>query len=34
VVAVKAYKPDIGKEKLRTMIMQFRDAVRVKRRLS
>ena len=33
VVAVKAYKPDIGKDELRTWIMQFRDVVRAKRGL-
>lgn len=34
VAAVKAYKPDVGKEELQTLIMQFRDAVREKRGLS
>lgn len=34
VVAVKAYKPDVGKEELQTLIMQFRDAVRANRGLS
>jgi len=33
VVAVKAYKPGIGKEELHALIMQFRDAVREKRGL-
>jgi len=34
VLAVKSYKPDIGKAELRELIMQFRDAVREKRGLS
>ena len=33
VAALKIYKPDIGKEQLQTLIMQFRDAVREKRGL-
>jgi len=33
VVALKIHKPDIRKEELRTLIMQFRDAVREKRGL-
>ena len=34
VIAVKTYKPDIEREELRVLIMQFRDAVREKRGLS
>ena len=34
VTAVKAYKPEVGKDELRELIMQFRAAVREKRRLS
>lgn len=33
VEAVKAFKPDIGKEELKAWIMRFRDAVREKRGL-
>jgi hypothetical protein len=33
VQAVKAYKPDVGGEELKFLIMQFRDAVREKRGL-
>jgi hypothetical protein len=32
--AVKAYRPEIGKEELRELIMQFRAAVREHRGLS
>jgi len=31
---VKAYKPEVGKDELRELIMQFRAAVREKRGLS
>jgi hypothetical protein len=31
VAAVKAFKPDVGGEELRALIMQFRAAVREKR---
>ena len=31
VAALKIYKPDVGKEQLQTLIMQFRGAVREKR---
>jgi hypothetical protein len=33
VAAVKAYKPEVGKDELQTLIMQFRAAVREKRGL-
>jgi hypothetical protein len=33
VAAVKAYKPEVGEEELRALIMQFRAAVREKRGL-
>ena len=33
VAAVKTYKPEVGKDELQTLIMQFRAAVREKRGL-
>jgi hypothetical protein len=33
VAALKAYKPEVGKEELKELIMQFRAAVREKRGL-
>jgi len=33
VAAVKKFKPDVGKEELKTWIMQFHDARRAKRGL-
>ncbi len=34
VAAVKVYKPEVGKDELHALIMQFRAAVREKRGLS